>query len=202
MRLARYSPILRPDADRDGARSGDCVDVRAEQAMHMGDSADDADTMPIRPGRYLLPLSRRLYLAALVAAELLFGYLNWRPGDMSGVLGWQVVAIVAVVLVAALASWFVAVTVVGQRGIHRPMGRYRRIPWSDVAGFLVVRTWRFARVEVQLRNGRNVTLVGVPENALRVAPIGPSSLDLFRPTPLTPSRGSAATDDPWRPPSK
>ena len=94
-----------------------------------------------------------------------------------------------VVLGIGLAFWFVPSTVVDQRGIHpRLIGRYRHILWADAVGFLVVRTWRYARVEVQLPNGHNVQLVGVPASALRVEPIGTLSLDLFQPRSLAPQR--------------
>jgi hypothetical protein len=168
----------------------------------MGDIAEDADATPIRSGRYLLALPRRLYLAALVVVELWFGYSNWRSEITPGFFRWAVVVVTAAVLVVAVAAWFVPVTVVDERGIHRLTGRYRHILWADVAGFHVVRIWHFARVEAQIPNGRNVILAGVPASALRVPHIGPTSLDLFRPKPLTPSRNSDPTDDPWRPLSK
>lgn len=168
--------------------------------MDMREVTDAPETLPIRAGRYLMPLARRWTLTVWVAGYL--GYSSWNWARTPGlIVGWEAgaaITVYAVVLVLAVKSWFVPVTVVDQWGIHRQTGRPRHIPWADVAGFLVVRTWRFARVEIQLPSARNVRLLGVPVAALRVAPDGPSALDLFQPRKLAPSRPTDPTDDPWR----
>jgi hypothetical protein len=168
--------------------------------MHMGEVAGTSETLPIRAGRYLIPPARRWSLAILDASYLGYGSWNWGrpPGESVSV---AVLALYAAALGLAVVSWFIPATVVDQWGIHRPFGRHRHILWADVADFLVVRTWRFARVEVQLPSARNVCLSGVPVSALREVPDRPSSLDLFQPRQLAPSRPSDATDDPWNDPT-
>ena len=41
----------------------------------MGEAATETET-PIRPGRYLLPLARRLIFPVIIVAELAMGYVN------------------------------------------------------------------------------------------------------------------------------
>ena len=151
----------------------------------MGEAATETET-PIRPGRYLLPLARRLIFPVIIVAELAMGYVNSSSGYVSAASAWVCVSAAVVVLGIGLAFWFVPSTVVDQRGIHfRLIGRYRHILWADAVGFLVVRTWRFARVEVQLPNGHDVAA-----SAAGALQVGPDGDVVARPVPAEVARSA------------
>jgi len=168
----------------------------------MGEGVASSQALPIKPGRYLMPLGRRLFMTAEVLGWL--GYVIWSsvrtPDPVSGGFLAFFVVVFAVSLGLDVAAWFVPITVVDQWGIHRRIGRHRHTPWFDVYGVRVAGPGAFAWVEVELASARSVGLLGVPVSALRVPPGGSSARELYQARQLAPSHPSDADSDPWRNP--